>query len=257
MPRRPLIAGNWKMHTTSQECVALCDDLRRLIDRVEGVDKVVCPPFPYLHLAVERLEGSTLAVGAQNVHWEEQGAYTGEVSPMMLAELVQFVIIGHSERRLYFCETDETVNSKLKAVLTTGLRPILCVGERQEEREGGRTEEVLVRQVRGAMDGVDVRHNFIIAYEPVWAIGTGIPAHGPQANEAIALIRSQVAALFDDGRAQSARVLYGGSVTPENIAEFMEQPEVDGALVGGASLKADSFAQIVFRAAEIAARKPT
>lgn len=255
MPRQPLIAGNWKMHTTSRECVALCDELRRLVDGVEGVDKMVCPPFLYLHLAVERLKGSTLTVGAQNVHWEEQGAYTGEVSPTMLAELVEFAIIGHSERRQYFCETDESVNKKVKAALATGLHPVLCVGERREEREGGRTEEVLVRQVRGAMEGADLPNDFIIAYEPVWAIGTGVPAHGPQANEAVALIRGQIAALFDEGRAQSARILYGGSVTPESIAEFMEQPEVDGALVGGASLKADSFAQIVLRAAEVAGRK--
>ena len=253
--RHLFIAGNWKMHTTSGECIALCDELLRRIDGVAEVDKVVCPPFPYLHLAVERLRGSTLRVGAQNMHWEEQGAYTGEVSPVMLAELVEFVIIGHSERRQYFGETDEGVNRKVKAALAGGLRPILCVGETLEEREGGRTEEVLVRQVRGALAEVSPGDGFIVAYEPVWAIGTGIPAHGPQANQTIALIRAQVAELCGEGVARSLRVLYGGSVTPENIAEFMEQPDVDGALVGGASLKAESFAGIVDQAARVGTQK--
>jgi triosephosphate isomerase len=253
--RRPFIAGNWKMHTTFRECIALCDELLRRIDGVAEVDKVVCPPFPYLHLAVERLKGSTVRVGAQNMHWEEQGAYTGEVSPVMLAELVEFVVIGHSERRQYFGETDENVNRKLKAALAKGLRPILCVGETLEERDSGRTEEVLVRQVRGALVEVSPGDDFITAYEPVWAIGTGIAAHGPQANQAAALIRAQVADLCGDGVARSLRVLYGGSVSPDNIAEFMEQPEVDGALVGGASLKADSFSGIVEEAARVGAQK--
>ncbi len=253
--RRPFIAGNWKMHTTSRECIALCDELLRLIDGVAEVDKVVCPPFPYLNLAVERLKGSTVRVGAQNMHWEDQGAYTGEVSPLMLAELVEFVVIGHSERRQYFGETDESVNRKLKAALAKGLRPILCVGETLEEREGGRTEEVLVRQVRGALADVSPGDRLVAAYEPVWAIGTGIPAHGPQANQAIALIRGQVAEVCGDDVARPLRILYGGSVNAENTAEFVEQPDVDGALVGGASLKAESFAGIVTQAARVGVQR--
>ncbi len=173
----------------------------------------------------------------------------------MLQDLVEFVIIGHSERRAYFCETDETVNKKLKAALAAALRPILCVGETEREREDGKTEEVLIRQTRGALEGIDVPAGFAIAYEPVWAIGTGKAATGPMANEAIALIRAQVTGLSGASRGDSLRILYGGSVTPENIAEFIAEPDIDGALVGGACLKADSFANIVKQAARISATK--
>jgi triosephosphate isomerase len=173
----------------------------------------------------------------------------------MLQGLVEFVIIGHSERRAYFCETDETVNKKLKAVLAAGLRPIFCVGETEAEREGGQTEAVLIRQVREGLRDVELPLGFAIAYEPVWAIGTGKAASGPMANEAIGLIRSQVTALFGKERGDSLRVLYGGSVTPENIAEFIAEPDIDGALVGGACLKADSFASIIEQSARISAGK--
>ncbi|MGA2284722.1 MAG: triose-phosphate isomerase [Dehalococcoidia bacterium] len=255
MKRIPIIAGNWKMHCNAESAVALAAAVRDLSDGVEGVKKVVCPPFPFLMTVSDSLKGSSIRVGAQNLHWEPQGAFTGEVSPMMLQGLVEFVIIGHSERRAYFCDTDETVNKKVKAALAANLRPILCVGETEQQREDGQTAAVLVRQTRGALDGVDLPVGFAVAYEPVWAIGTGKAATGDMANEAIALIRSEVAALFDTARGDSLRILYGGSVTPDNIAEFISQPDIDGALVGGACLKADSFARIVSESARISATK--
>ncbi|HEY8490184.1 MAG TPA: triose-phosphate isomerase [Dehalococcoidia bacterium] len=250
--RVPVIAGNWKMHTTTQQALDLCRALREPLDRVEGVEKVVCPPYVHLRAAADVLSGTTVGVGAQNVHWEEQGAYTGEISPVMLAEICRYVIIGHSERRAYFAETDETVRRKVAAALARGLIPIMCVGETLEERESGRTDEVVTRQVRRGLDGVDVPEGFIIAYEPVWAIGTGRAATGALAAETIDLIRRRVAELAGAGLAATVRILYGGSVTPENIDEFLAQPGIDGALVGGASLKAESFLAIA-RSAERAA----
>ena len=252
--RTPFIAGNWKMHTTADECVALCRAVYELIDAVEGVDKAVCPPFPFLAVAKAALAGSSVRLGAQNVHWEEQGAYTGEVSPAMLRGLVEFVIVGHSERRQHFCETDETVNRKLKAALAGGLTPILCVGESQDEREAGRTEEVLSRQLRQGLAGVAWSGDCVIAYEPVWAIGTGLAASGEQANETIGFIRRLLAELFEPSLADVTRIQYGGSVKPENIGEYLSQPEIDGALVGGASLDAEAFAAIVRGTAEAKAR---
>jgi len=253
--RTPIIAGNWKMHTTTETALDLAQGIRERIDGIGGVEKVACPPFPFLAAVVDALEGSSIRVGAQNLHWEPQGAYTGEVSAPMLQGVVEFVIIGHSERRTYFCETDETVNKKVKAALAAGLRPILCVGETEREREEGKTDEVLVRQTRGALKDVNMPAGFAIAYEPIWAIGTGKAATGAMANEAIALIRSQVTALFDSASGESLRILYGGSVTPDNIAEFMREPDIDGALVGGACLKAGSFAAIVEQSARISAGK--
>jgi triosephosphate isomerase (TIM) len=253
--RTSIIAGNWKMNTTTESALDLARATRELIDAIDGVEKVACPPFPFLALVADALKGSSIAVGAQNLYWEPKGAYTGEVSAPMLQGLVEFVIIGHSERRAYFCETDETVNKKLKAALAANLRPILCVGETEREREEGKTNEVLIRQTRGALDGIDLPQGFAIAYEPVWAIGTGKAATGPMANEATALIRSQVAAVSDGARADSLRILYGGSVTPDNVAEFIAEPDIDGALVGGACLKSDSFASIVDQAARISATK--
>lgn len=255
MKRIPIIAGNWKMHTTADTALDLARGVRERVDGIGGVEKVACPPFPFLALVADALKGSSITVGAQNMHWEPQGAYTGEVSAAMLQGVVEFVIIGHSERRAYFCETDDTVNKKVSAALAAGLRPILCVGETEREREDGKTNEVLIRQTRGALKDVDVPNGFAIAYEPVWAIGTGKAATGAMANEAIALIRSQVTALSDNARGESLRILYGGSVTPDNIAEFIAEPDIDGALVGGACLKADSFASIVEQAARISATK--
>ena len=248
--RIPFIAGNWKMYTTADECVALCRAVRERVDAFDGVDKAVCPPFPFLQQAKAALAGSSVRLGAQNVHWEEQGAYTGEVSPIMLQGLVDYAIIGHSERRQYFCETDETVNHRLRAALAHGLTPIFCVGETREEREAGRTEEVLSRQVRLGLDGVAWTGACVIAYEPVWAIGTGLAASGAEANETIGSIRALVAEAFGAAVAEATRIQYGGSVKPENAAEFLSQPEIDGALVGGASLDAEAFTAIIRQAAE-------
>jgi triosephosphate isomerase len=253
--RMPIIAGNWKMHTTSGSCRDLCLGVQERTAAMDGVEKVVCPPFPYLSLAAELLKGTPLKVGAQNVHWEEKGAFTGEVSFPMLAELVEYVIIGHSERRAYFCETDETVNKKLRSTLATGVKPILCVGETLEQREAGQTEDVLVRQVGGALEGVSLPEGFAVAYEPVWAIGTGRAATGAMANEAIALIRRQVAAHSGESLAATVRILYGGSVTPDNIGEFVGEPDIDGALVGGASLDADGFSSIIEKTERVWATK--
>ncbi len=242
--RTPLIAGNWKMYTNATRCVDLCRAVRERIDGLEGVEKAVCPPFPFLSEAKAALAGSSIKLGAQNVHWEEEGAYTGEVSPLMLEGLVEYVIIGHSERRQYFHETDETVSWKLKAALDFSLTPIFCVGETQEEREAGRTEEVLRRQVLRGLDRVPWTSDCVIAYEPVWAIGTGLAASGQQANEAIGFIRGLLVDAFDSTIADATRIQYGGSVKAENAAEFLSQSEINGALVGGASLDPDTFAII-------------
>jgi triosephosphate isomerase len=253
--RVPIIAGNWKMNTTAASCAELCDGVRQGVDGIAGVEKVVCPPSPFLFIARDSLEGSSVKVGAQNMHWEEKGAYTGEVSHSMLAGVVEYVIIGHSERRAYFCETDETVNKKLATALAAGLKPIFCVGETESERDAGRTDEVLLRQVRVGLEGIQVPVGFAIAYEPVWAIGTGKAATGPMASEAISLIRAEVARLAGAAIAGSVRILYGGSVTPDNVAEFARQAEIDGGLVGGASLNADSFISLVRQTAEATAAK--
>jgi len=252
--RLPLVAGNWKMNTTSRTCVELCRAIRADTDGVDGVETVVCPPFPLLHLASQELRGSSVKVGAQNMHWENYGAYTGEVSASMLVDVVEYVIIGHSERRAYFGESDDSVNRKVKAALAALLKPIMCVGETLPEREGGRTADVLTRQTRRGLEGVDLPEGFVIAYEPVWAIGTGRPATGPLADEATGFIRDELAGLYGRPLAESARILYGGSVTADNIAEFAAQEQVDGALVGGASLNGEAFAAIVRRTAEAKAR---
>jgi triosephosphate isomerase (TIM) len=219
------------------------------------VEKVLCPPFVSLVAVSMMLQGSSIKLGAQNMYFEAKGAYTGEISPLMLKELCEFVILGHSERRWYFEETDEVVNRKVKAALANKLKPILCVGERLEENEAGRTEEVVSRQLRGALDGIEPVRDLVIAYEPVWAIGTGKAASGKQAAATIQVIRAVVAKLWNKGIAQDLRILYGGSVTGANIAEFIFYPEIDGALVGGASLKAEEFVSIVEKTAEIKGRK--
>ena len=249
--RTPVIAGNWKAHTTSDVCGALCEGLRERLDAIDGVEKVVAPPFVYLMMARDALDGSSIRLGAQDVHWEDDVAATGEIGPKMLAELVEYVIIGHSERRHKFGETDEMVNRKVAAALAAGLRPMMCVGETLDEREAGRTAEVLVRQTRSGLEGVDVPDGFIIAYEPVWAIGTGRAATAEIAEEAIGIIRREVASLFDAGKADTVRVLYGGSVTPDNVGEYVSRDGIDGALVGGASLKVDAFAGIVRETARV------
>jgi triosephosphate isomerase len=242
--RTPVIAGNWKCHTRLESAVALAKGLRQSLGGVDGVEVVVCPPFVYLTAVGDALAGSSLRLGSQDVHWQDDVAATGEVGPQMVAELAQYAIIGHSERRHQFGETDEMVARKVKAALAAGLRPIMCVGEKLQEREAAMTEEVLVRQVRSGLDGAGVPDGFIIAYEPVWAIGSGRAATPEIADEAVAVIRREVASLHGGAKADTVRILYGGSVTADNVAEFVARDGIDGALVGGASLKVDAFAGI-------------
>lgn len=249
--RLPMIAGNWKMNTTISEAIGLVNEMRRGLDAVSGVDKVICPPFVSLAAVKELLKGSSIKLGAQNLYFAEKGAYTGEISPLMLADLCEFVIIGHSERRQYFGETGESVNKKIRAALKAGLKPILCLGEKLAENEAGRTEEVVTEQLRSSLAGIDYHPDLVIAYEPVWAIGSGKAATANQANKTMGLIRRNFAQLYDKAVAQEIRILYGGSVTADNIAEFMPQAEIDGALVGGASLKADQFLSIVRQTAQV------
>ncbi len=249
--RMPMIAGNWKMNTTVSEAKKLVETMRADLDKVDNVEKVVCPPFISLTAVKELIRGSSIKLGAQNVFYEAKGAYTGEVSPPMLAEICEYVIIGHSERRQYFNETGEIVNRKIKAAREAGLKPILCIGEKLEENEAGRTAAVVKEQLESSLAGIDNINGMVIAYEPVWAIGTGRAASGGQANETISLIRQKLSQLFGSGKAQEVRILYGGSVNAENAAEFMSQPEIDGALVGGASLKASEFLSIVTQTSKI------
>ena len=243
--RIPMIAGNWKMNTTVSEATKLAKTLQGELDKIINVDKVICPPFVSLAPVEELIKGSSIKLGAQNLYFAEKGAYTGEISPLMLADLCEFVIIGHSERRQYFNETGEVVNKKIVAALKVGLKPILCIGERLEENEAGKTEEVVTEQLMSSLTGIGDLNGLIIAYEPVWAIGTGKAATGEQANETISFIRQNIARLYSDKIAQGIRILYGGSVTSANAAEFMQQPDIDGALVGGASLKVTEFFSIV------------
>jgi triosephosphate isomerase len=252
--RSPFVAGNWKMNTTATEAEKLVIEMLDNLDRIEGVEKVLCPPFVSLVAINMMLQGSSIKLGAQNMYFETEGAYTGEISPVMLSELCEFVILGHSERRWYFGETDEIVNKKVKAALANRLRPILCVGERLAENEAGKTEEVVDRQVTAALNGIEPVSNLVIAYEPVWAIGTGKAASAKQAAATIQFIRDTLAKLWNKSIAQDLRILYGGSVTSVNIAEFMSHPEIDGALVGGASLKAGEFVSIVEQTVEIKGR---
>ncbi|MBI2831251.1 MAG: triose-phosphate isomerase [Chloroflexi bacterium] len=249
--RIPMIAGNWKMNTTVSEATELINEIGPGLEEVEGIEKVICPPFVSLCAAGDLVQESTIKLGAQNVFYEEKGAYTGEVSAPMLAELVEYVIIGHSERRQYFHETNEIVNKKVKAAKKAGLKPILCVGETLKEREAGQTKEVVTGQVKESLAGVEKLNGLVIAYEPVWAIGTGKAATGKQANETIGLIRSAISQLYGKDIAQKTRILYGGSVTPANVVEFMKEPEIDGALVGGASLKAIDFLSICTQTASL------
>jgi triosephosphate isomerase (TIM) len=246
--RRPVIAGNWKMYKTRVDTQAFFDAFKPLVKGVHHCDIVVAPPFTSLETAIEAARGSAISVAAQNLHWEREGAFTGEVSAQMLVDAgCDGVIIGHSERRQYFCETDESVNRKTRAALAAQLRPIVCVGETLAEREANQTQAVLRRQFEGAMaalTGEDFSR-MLIAYEPVWAIGTGRTATPEIAAQSHRYIRELAAARFGPERASAVRVLYGGSVKPDNIRGLMAQEEIDGALVGGASLEARSFAAIV------------
>jgi triosephosphate isomerase len=242
------------MNTTAAEAERLVLEMLDRLDRIEGVEKVLCPPFVSLVGLNMMLQNSSIKLGAQNMYFESKGAYTGEVSPLMLKELCEFVILGHSERRWYSAETDEIVNKKVKAALANKLKPILCVGERLEENEARKTEDVIGGQVRGALNGIEPVCDLVIAYEPVWAIGTGKAASGKQAAATIQFIRDVVSELWNKNMARDLRILYGGSVTSANVAEFVSLPEIDGALVGGASLKADEFVSIVEKTSEIKGR---
>jgi triosephosphate isomerase len=249
--RKPLIAGNWKMNTTLEEAKSLVRAILNEMDGIEGMEIVLCPPFISLVAIKELLRGTSVELGAQNMYFEDKGAYTGEISPLMLADLCDFVILGHSERRQYFFETDEIVNKKVKKAFEIGLKPIMCVGESLKDNETGKTEHVITNQVRAGLAGVSPTGQLIIAYEPIWAIGTGKAATGKQANATISLIRNIVAGLWNRETAEAIRVLYGGSVTGNNIAEFIAEPDVDGALVGGASLKASDFVSILKQTAKL------
>ncbi|HKY76066.1 MAG TPA: triose-phosphate isomerase [Acidimicrobiia bacterium] len=251
-PRKPLISGNWKMHHTHLDAIRVVQKLSYALKDTdyERVDVSVHPTFTSLRAIQTLLDADSIpiALGAQNCHWEEKGAFTGEVSPVMLAKLdVKYVIVGHSERRELFGESDEWVNKKVQSVLAHAMTPIMCCGETLEEREAGETAAKVSRQVQGGLDGVDPKQvgAMVIAYEPIWAIGTGRNATPEDANETIGTIRSMVAGLAGETAAASIRIQYGGSVKPSNVAAIMAQPEIDGALVGGASLEADDFAQIV------------
>ena len=246
--RKPVIAGNWKMYKTPIETAAFLHGLIPMVSRATHAEIVVCPPFVSLTAAVEKARGTNIEIGAQNLFWLKEGAYTGEVSaPMLVAAGCRWVIVGHSERRQYFGETDESVLKKITAALEAGLIPIVCVGERLEEREGGMTENVLARQFGGGLAGLTPEQfaRVVIAYEPVWAIGTGRTATPAIAAEAHGFLRGQISARFGKETAENCRILYGGSVKPDNIGSLMAQADIDGALVGGASLEPESFASIV------------
>jgi triosephosphate isomerase (TIM) len=246
--RKPFVAGNWKMNKTVEQARELVSELVPGLQGIPQVDRVICPPFLSLLPIGAMLQGTDIGLGAQNLHWEASGAFTGEVSPAMVKEFCQYVIIGHSERRTYFGETDETVNKKVKAALNVGLIPIVCIGETLAEFENGKTGDILTRQVLDGLKGLapDQGTQLVIAYEPVWAIGTGKAATGNGANDVVGkMIRPAMINIFGVEVTQGIRVLYGGSVTGENAAEFFGQPEIDGALVGGASLKVPNFLEIV------------
>jgi triosephosphate isomerase len=251
--RIPIVAGNWKMNTNLAEAIELVSQMRDRLDAIDGVIKIICPPF----ISIASIEGITsdtsIKVGAQNVFPENKGAFTGEISPTMLTWLCHYVIIGHSERRQHFDETGGFINKKLKAIARIGLNPILCIGETASEREEGKTEAVLSSQINEALAGIHNKSSIIIAYEPVWAIGTGLAASGKQAQDTISFIRHEIARWSNEGTSQAIPILYGGSVSSANVAEFVTEPDIDGVLVGSASLKPDEFIQITKITAEIKA----
>jgi len=247
MSRTPIIAGNWKMFKTVSEAVAFVNDVKGKAE-VAGVESVICAPYTALPALVEAVKGTSLKIGAQNLHFEDNGAFTGEISGVMLKDLgVDYVIVGHSERRQYFNETDETVNKKLHAAFKHGIVPILCVGEKLEEREAGKTNEVNRVQTEAAFAGLTAEQaaQVVIAYEPIWAIGTGKSSTATDANDAISYIRSVVSGLYGAEVAAKVRIQYGGSVKPNNVAEYLGQSDIDGALVGGASLEPASYVALV------------
>ena len=246
--RTPVIAGNWKMNKTVAEAVALASEIKEKVTGVENVKIIVCPVFTAVKSVADVLKGTNVKVGAQDMYWETSGAYTGEVSGEMLLEAgAEYVIIGHSERRQYFGETNETVNKKLKKALSIGLKPIVCIGETLADREAGTTEAVVGKQVKEGFVGLTAEEmkGTIIAYEPVWAIGTGKTATAEQAEAVHAFVRNLIAQLWDKETADAVIIQYGGSMKPENVASLLAQPDIDGGLIGGAALKADSFEKLV------------
>lgn len=246
--RKTLIAANWKMHKTVEEAVNFVKALQKRVPVREDRDIMIAPPFTALYSVGSIIDRKDVWLGAQNCHWEEKGAFTGEISPVMLVDVgCRYVIVGHSERRHIFGETDEVINRKVKAVLNRDLIPILCVGEKLEERESGKTFDVVKNQIERGLNGVGYREavRMVIAYEPVWAIGTGRTARPDQAQEVHLFVREVLSTIYDNGLASSVQVLYGGSVKPDNVDELMSEPDIDGLLVGGASLELDSFCRIV------------
>lgn len=243
--RTPMIAGNWKMNTTMDEAKSLVYDIRQELDDVANIEKVICPPFISLLPVLDIIRSTSIKLGAQNIYFEEKGAYTGEISSLMLAGICEYVIIGHSERRHYFHETGDMISKKVVSAIKHNIKPILCIGENLKDYEAGRTRDIVSEQLESSLKGIDDASTLTIAYEPVWAIGTGKAASGKQANETIALIRSIISSKYNAGIADDMRVLYGGSVTASNIAEFISLSDIDGALVGGASLKSKEFIGIV------------
>ncbi len=244
--RTPIIAGNWKMNNTIAEGLKLVEDIKSQ-KLNKDVEAVLCVPFTDLKSIKEAIKDTNIKLGAQNMHWKENGAYTGEISPIMLKEIeVDYVILGHSERRQYFKESDETVNKKMLSALLHGIKPIMCVGETLEERESNREKEVVKRQIVEGFKGIDIKDldKIVIAYEPIWAIGTGKTASADDANDMIAFIRETVGGLYNEAK-EVVRIQYGGSVKPENVSELMGKSDIDGALVGGASLKADDFVKLI------------
>lgn len=252
--RRPMMAGNWKMNKSIDEAVTLARSIGDAVAAYDNVERVICPGFVCLADVARALAGSPVAVGAQNVHFAESGAYTGEVSLGMLKGLVSHVIIGHSERRQYFAESDESVNKKVKAILAAGLTPILCCGESLEQNQAGVTQSFVGGQVKAALAGVSAEDvvKVVIAYEPIWAIGTGLAATSQQAQDICGgVVRAAVADLYGADVAEEVVVLYGGSTNDKNITEIMQQPDIDGALIGGAALKVDSYASMVRQTSEV------
>jgi len=245
--RTPIIAGNWKMFKTVPEAKSFIEEIKGKAE-VAGVESVICAPFTNLPALVEAVKGTAIKIGAQNLHFEDDGAYTGEISGIMLKDLgVDYVIIGHSERRAYFAESDEIVNKKAHAAFKHGITPIICVGEKLEEREANQTKAVCKVQTEGALKGLTAEQvaQTVIAYEPIWAIGTGKSSTAQDANEVISYIRELVKGLYGESVSDAVRIQYGGSVKPENVVEYMGQSDIDGALVGGASLQPTSFVQLV------------
>ena len=248
MMRTPIVAGNWKMHKTAAEAGELTRSLRKAVMDISGVEVVLCPPFTAIGTVKEAIGPAKIGLGAQNMYFEEQGAFTGEISPLMLAEMCQYVILGHSERRQFFGETDAGVNKKAKAALAHNLTPIICVGENLDQKQAGQTAAIVGGQVKGAFAGISPQDasRIVVAYEPIWAIGTGVAAVPAEVNAIISTsIRGILAEMYGEQVAQAIRIQYGGSVKPDNVADFAGQQEIDGALVGGASLKADSFASLI------------